>query len=147
MRPTVLTLCLLLSTTAPSLAQACPKDATAIRNRIAAYEAAVNKHDADAIAAMFTPDADFVFFDGPRIVGRDSIGKVTQESVSRWPRTKRFTLEVTNIRFLGSDHALVETVARFSEGEMTSNRGTVLMARRHGKWFWEALRVYPADRS
>jgi uncharacterized protein (TIGR02246 family) len=99
MRPTVLALCLLLSTTVPSLAQARPKDATAIRNRIAAYEAAVNKHDADAIAAMFTPDADFVFFDGPRIVGRDSIGKVTQESVSRWPRTKRFTLEVTTSDF------------------------------------------------
>jgi hypothetical protein len=29
---------------------------------------------------------------------------------------------------------------------MTSNRGTIVMARRDGKWLWEALRVYPAQR-
>ena len=91
-------------------------------------------------------DGDFVFFDSPRIVGRDSIAKTTNDAISKWPSTRRLSLEVTNVRFLGSDLALVETLARFSEGEMTSNRGTVVMARRDGKWFWEALRVYPAQR-
>jgi len=62
-------------------------------------------------------------------VSRDSIRKA-HEMITSWPNTKRFSLEVTNIRFLGSDLALVETVAHFSEGEMTSNRGTIL-ARRH----------------
>jgi uncharacterized protein (TIGR02246 family) len=146
MRGTVPALCLLLSTAAPCLAQSRPKDAAAIRNRVAAYEAAVNNHDGREIAALFTPDGDFVFFDSPRIEGRDSIGKAQGEAVSGWPSTRKFTLEVTNIRFLGSDVAIVETLARFSEGEMTSNRGTVVMARRNGKWFWAALRVYPAER-
>lgn len=147
MRSTLLTLCLLLSATAPSLAQTRPKDSAAIRDRVAAYEAVVNQRDARAIAALFTPDGDFVFFDGPRVVGRDSIAKVHEEALSGWSRTQRFSLEVRNIRFLGSDLALVEMLARFSEGEMRSNRGTVLMARRDGKWFWTALRVYPAQRA
>jgi hypothetical protein len=74
------------------------------------------------------------------------MAKAVSESLASWPSSRKFSLEVTNIRFLGSDLALVETFARFSEGEMTSNRGTALMARRNGKWLWEALRVYPAQR-
>jgi uncharacterized protein (TIGR02246 family) len=146
MRSTVLTLCLLLSTAAVSAAQARPKDEAGIRNRVAQYAAAVNKRDTEAIGGIFAPDADLVVFDGPRIVSRDSIRKA-HEMITSWPSTKRFSLEVTNIRFLGSDLALVETVAHFSEGEMTSNRGTILARRRNGKWFWTALRVYPAERA
>ena len=144
MRTTLLALCLLLPATAPALAQTRTTDEAAIRKSVAAYESAVNQRDARAIAGLFTGNGDAVFFDSPRYVGRDSIAKASQ-AISRWPSTRRFSLEVTNIRFLGSDLALVETLARFSEGEMTSNRGTALMARRDGKWFWEALRVYPAQ--
>ena len=145
MRTTVLALCLLLPATAPAFAQTRAPDEAAIRKRVAEYEAAVNRRDARAVAGLFSPSGDFVFFDSPLIVGRDSIEK-SSEALSRWPSTRRFSLEVTNIRFLGSDLALVETLASFSEGEMTNNRGTVLMARRDGKWFWEALRVYPSQR-
>jgi uncharacterized protein (TIGR02246 family) len=146
MRTTVPVLCLLLSATGPAFAQTRAPDEAAIRERIAAYEAAVNRRDPHAVAGLFSPTADFVFFDSPLIVGRDSIEKAS-EGLSKWPATRRFSLEVTGIRFLGSDFALVETLARFSEGEMTSNRGTALMSRRNGKWYWEALRVYPAQRS
>jgi hypothetical protein len=57
----------------------------------------------------------------------------------------RFTLEVSSVRFVRPDVALVETRAGFSEGEMHSNRGTALLERRDGKWLWTALRVYPAE--
>jgi uncharacterized protein (TIGR02246 family) len=146
MRTTVLALCLLLPPTGPTLAQTRRADEAAIRNTVAAYESAVNQRDTLAIAGLFTRDADFVYFDSPRIVGRDSIAKAQNEAISSLPSTRRFSLEVTNIRYLGSDLALVETLARFSEGEMTSNRGTILMARRDGKWLWMALRVYSAQR-
>lgn len=146
MRTPVLALCLLLLPTAPALAQTRPTEEAALRKTVAAYESAVNQRDARAIAGLFTRDADVVYFDSPRVVGRDAIAKDLNEAIASWPRNRRFSLEVTNIRFLGSDLALVETLARFSEGEMTSNRGTALMARRDGKWFWEALRVYPAQR-
>ena len=146
MRTTVLAFCLSLPATAPALAQTHIRDEAAIRKSVAAFEAAVNRRDARAVAGLFSPSGDYVFFDSPLIVGRDSIEKAS-EAISGWPSTRRFSLEVTSIRFLGSDLALIETLARFSEGEMTSNRGTALMTRRDGKWFWEALRVYPAQRS
>lgn len=144
MRMTVLAFCLLLPATGPALAQTHTRDEAAIRKSVAAFEAAVNQRDSRALARLFSPSGDYVFFDSPLIVGRDSIEKATG-SLSRWPSTRRFSLEVTSIRFLRSDIALVETLARFTEGEMTSNRGTALMTRRDGKWFWEALRVYPAQ--
>jgi uncharacterized protein (TIGR02246 family) len=146
MRKAALALCLLLLPTAPVLAQARPPDEAGIRKSVAAFAAAVNQRDARVFAGLFTRDADLVYFDSPRVVGRDSIAKDLNEAMASWPSNRRFSLEVTNIRFLGADLALVETLARFSEGEMTSNRGTALMARRDGKWLWEALRVYPAQR-
>ena len=146
MRTTLVALCLLLPATTPALAQSQAGDEAAIRKSVAEYEAAVNRRDAHALAGMFSPSGDFVFFDSPLIAGRDSIEKASQ-GLSKRPSTWRFSLEVTHIRFLGPDLALIETLARFNEGEMTSNRGTALMSRRDGKWFWEALRVYPAQRS
>ena len=146
MRITVLALCLLLSTTARAPAQARPKDEAGIRSRVAAYEAAVNARDFPAIAQVFTPDADLVVFDGPRRVGRDAISKAHSEGIGGWPAARKFSLEITHIRFLGPELALVEAVGHFSEGEMRSNRGTILVARRGGKWQWAALRVYPAER-
>jgi uncharacterized protein (TIGR02246 family) len=144
MRTTIVAVSLLLSTSAPALAQG-PKDETAIRAQVAAYQAAINGRDRDALTALFTPEADFVYFSGPKVVGRDSIVARTSAAFSEWPSTMRFTLEVNSVRFLRSDFALVETTAGFSEGEMRSNRGTALVERRGGKWLWTALRVYPAE--
>ena len=145
MRTTLVTMSLLLSTSAPALAQGLPKDEAAIHAQVAAYEAAINGRDPHALTALFTPEADFVFFDGPRVVGRELIVARTSSVFAEWPSTMRFTLEVNSVRFLRPDVALVETKAGFSEGEMRSNRGTALLERRGGKWLWTALRVYPAE--
>ena len=145
MRLTVLSLCLVLSVVTPASAQARPKDEAGIREGVAAYVAAVNAHDERKIGEVFAPDADFVFFDSPRLVGRDSIAKTHAERLASWPPTRKFSLDVTNIRFVGADLALIETIGRFSEGEVRSNRGTILATRRSGHWQWAALRVYPAE--
>jgi uncharacterized protein (TIGR02246 family) len=144
MRTTIVAVSLLLSTTAPSLAQG-PQDERAIRAQVAAYEAAINGRDRHALTALFTPEADFVYFTGPKVVGRDSIVARTSAAFTEWPSTMRFTLQVKSVRFLRPDIALVETAAGFSEGEMRANRGTALLERRGGKWLWTALRVYPAE--
>jgi uncharacterized protein (TIGR02246 family) len=145
MRTIVVSLCLLLSTSAPTSAQGRAKDEAAIRAQVAAYEAAVNGRDRHALAALFTPEADFIFFDSPKVVGRDSIVALTSKALAEWPSTRRFTLDVSSVRFLRPDVAVVETEAGFSEGEMRSNRGTALLERRGDKWLWTALRVYPAE--
>lgn len=115
----------------------------AIRAHIAAHAAAINQRDAAALAALFTPDADEVNVDGPRSIGRDAIRAGAQRDLAAWPTARRFTLEVTGVRMLTPDIAIVETVATFSEGPVRSNRGTHIVVRRDGKWFTTALRVYP----
>jgi uncharacterized protein (TIGR02246 family) len=146
MRVPLIALCLPLLATTHLLAQDHARDEAAIRQRVAAYEGAVNRRDAAALAALFTPDADFVFFDSPLIVSRDSIGKVTGDGLAQWPPSRRFSLETARVRFIRRDVALVETVAHFSEGEMTTNRGSAVFVRDHGTWSWAALRVYPAQK-
>ena len=116
----------------------------AIREQHVALAAAINKRDAAAVAAFFAPDGDEVFFDHPRIVGPNAIRQNQQKEFATWPATQRFTLEVTDIRVLTPDIAIVETLATFSEGEMKSNRGTSVMVRQNSKWLIAALRVYPA---
>ncbi|MFL5547202.1 MAG: SgcJ/EcaC family oxidoreductase [Gemmatimonadales bacterium] len=145
MRTTIVAVSLLLSTSAPALAQDHSKDEAAIRAQVVAYEAAINGRNRPALAELFTPEADFVYFSGPKVVGRDSIVARTSAAFAEWPSTMRFTLEVSSVRFVRPDVALVETKAGFSEGEMRSNRGTALLERRGGKWLWTALRVYPAE--
>jgi hypothetical protein len=58
---------LVLCISAPLAAQRAQAPETAIRERAAAYAAAINKRDATAIAALFTPDGDEIFVDSPRI--------------------------------------------------------------------------------
>jgi len=128
-------------------AQGRAADEGAIRAQTAAYEAAINKRDGTAVAAQFTPDGDFVFFDGPRVVGRQAIADSTKAALAGWSATMRFTLTVTAIRFLAPDIAIVETEAHFSEGDMRTNRGTSVAVRANGKWLLAAMRVYAAQKS
>ena len=123
-----------------------PQDEAAIRGNVAAFEAAVNKRDVAGVVATYTLDGDFVFFDGPRVVGREAIRKWTTDDLATMPSTKRITLTVTGIRFLADDIAIAETTARFNEGEARENRGTSVFVRQNGRWLVAALRVYPAQR-
>jgi uncharacterized protein (TIGR02246 family) len=117
----------------------------AIRERHVALAAAINKRDAGAVSAFFAPDGDEVFFDRSRLVGPEAIRQKQERQFATWPATQRFTLDVTGIRMLTPEIAIVETLATFSEGEMKSNRGTAVMVRKNGKWLIAALRVYPAE--
>ena len=122
-------------------------DEAPIQAHAVAVERATNGRDVEALAALFMPDGDEINGDGPRLVGRDAIRQAQEARHAERPPTMRFTLEVTGIRFLGPDTAIVETVARFSEGPVRSNRGTWVSVRQGGTWLIAALRVYPAERS
>jgi uncharacterized protein (TIGR02246 family) len=122
-------------------------DEAAIRAHAVAIEGAINKRDATGVVALFTPDTDEINGDGPRLVGREAMRQSMVADFARWPATRRFTLAVTGIRFLGQDVAVVETTAQFSEGAIRSNRGTWVIVRQGGTWLIAALRVYPAQRT
>ncbi len=136
-----------ISLAAPLAAQDRAADEAAIRAHAVAVENAINNRDAAALVALFTPDGDEILGDGPRLVGREAIRQAQEARQAQRSPTMRFTLEVTGIRLLGQDIAIVETTARFSEGPIRANRGTWVSVRQGGKWLIAALRVYPAERS
>lgn len=121
-------------------------DEAAIRAHAVAIENALNKRDAAALVALFTPDGDEINGDGPRIAGREAMRQAAEVDLANWSPTMRFTLAVTGIRFLGPDIAIVETAAQFSEGSVRANRGTWVIVRQGGEWLIAALRVYPPQR-
>ena len=116
----------------------------AFRTHAAAYAAAMNKHDAAALAALYTPDADVVVNDGPRVIGRAAITADAQKMFDTWPAARKFSLMVVTSRMLTPDIAIVETAATFSEGPVKTDRGTWVAVRKDGKWLIAALRVFPA---
>ena len=149
MRNIVLALAVMSSAAplAPLAAQDRAADEAAIRAHAVAVENAINNRDAAALVALFTPDGDEILGDGPRLVGREAMRQAQEARQAQRSPTMRFTLEVTGIRFLGQDIAIVETTARFSEGPIRANRGTWVSVRQGGKWLIAALRVYPAEGS
>ena len=145
MRSVVIALAVTCGVTTLS-AQGRAADEAAIRAHAVAVENAINKRDAAGLVALFTPDGDEINGDGPRVVGREAMRQVQAAELAKWPGTRRFSLTVTGIRFIGQDVAIVETEAQFNEGPVRTNRGTWVSVRQDGRWLIAALRVYPAHR-
>ena len=63
--------------------------------------------DADAYAALFTEDADYVIFDGSLAKGRAAIAEVHRPLFEGFMKGSRLAGQTTAIRFLAPDIALV----------------------------------------
>ena len=63
--------------------------------------------DAERYGALFTEDADYVAFDGVNQKGRAAIVSGHRPLFEKWLHGSRLTGEVTGVRFLASDVALV----------------------------------------
>ena len=128
----------------PARAQDRAADEAAVRNRIAAVTNAVNRRDAAGFAAQFTVDADAIILDESRTQGRAAIQAAATKGWAAAPN-ERATITPTEIRFVGADIAIVNTVARFTGGAAPSeDRGTWVLQRESGGWLAAALRVMPA---
>ena len=147
MRRLILVLTVLALLVTPALPQNKTADESALRARVGAFEAALNKRDLAAVAALFAPDADTIVNDAPLATGREAIRAALQRDWGSAPTVRRITLTVTSIRFVGSDVALVNTRAQFSEGTVKEDRGTWILAKQPGgTWLITAMRVMPKSR-
>ena len=137
----------LIVTSVGALATENKADEAAIRSIVSASEAAANKRDFAAFAAMFTADGDSIVFDGPRDVGRDAIRHPIEIAWKEQPASCRIALKVESIRFLSKDIAIVEDSASFTGcKDVVPDRATFVFARRDGKWQIAAMRVYQAEK-
>ena len=117
-------------------------DEQAIRAIAEAFKKAFDKHDAQAIASLFLPDAKLITEDGDVIEGHKAIVELFAGQFQEMPKA---TIEVfvDSVKFIGSDMALEVGVTRTNPGpgeEPELSRYTVIHLKRDGKWLMALAR-------
>jgi uncharacterized protein (TIGR02246 family) len=100
-------LALLLLSGGPAVAQAPVADDAAIRAVVAAYAAARDKGDGDALAALFTADADQLVSSGEWRRGRAAVVQGSLASSQQNQGARTFTIET--VRMVAANVALADS--------------------------------------
>ena len=117
------------------------KDEAAIRDIVNRYVAAREQSDAQAIAALFTGDADQLVSSGEWRKGRNDVVKGTLAS-SQSAAGKR-TITVESIRFIARDAALADgryEIAGSAGGQSRRMWTTLVLSRTPDGWRIAAIR-------
>lgn len=113
-----------------------------------AYAAVFDRHDPEALTALYLPDADIVVRNAPIVRGREEILEWWRRYFAT-PRPYRVVLVVDRIRELGEDVVIVELTATGLPDEpqapLRSARATWVLRREAGDWRIAALRVLPSE--
>src|SRR5262245_27554307 len=92
----------------PPAANAAPSaDEQQVRQGVVAFVEAFNSHKADALAALFHPDARMTLRDGTQFDGRDEIKKSFEAAFAETPKCA-ISVVVDSLRFLTPDVAVGE---------------------------------------
>jgi uncharacterized protein (TIGR02246 family) len=115
-------------------------DQLELRDKLAALANAWANGDADAYAAVFAEDAQYVAFDGSRMYGREQIADGHRELFARYLRGSILYSERTEITFPTPDVAIIHARgAVLKRGQQTPSKrrmsvNTTVAARRDGHW-------------
>jgi uncharacterized protein (TIGR02246 family) len=99
-------------------------DEEAIRGLLDLQIAGWNASDPEAYASVFTADADYVTFLGTHHQGRDAIAASYAPLFKNLLKGSRLHAEITALRFLTPDVALIHTDAAVIKGFQRRNRRT-----------------------
>lgn len=138
---------LLLASVAAPTGRAAELDAAAVQQVVAQstaeYAALVDKRDAAGLAALFTPQAEYVDSDGVVFHGRDAVQAEFAAQFAAGLQGK-FTIEVTSIRPIADGLIVEEGATTFrpaGEGPVSQGRYLALHARQSaGNWLLAAVR-------
>src|SRR5262245_9893748 len=111
-------------------------DEAAIRKSDQAYVEAYNKHDAKALAALWSPEAVYVDPDtGDEAVGREEIEKEFADTFADLKDAK-LEIDATSIKFLSPNVAIESGTARSIRPKEEPDESTysALFVKREGKW-------------
>lgn len=115
-------------------------DANEVRALYRATMDGWNQGSAEAFAAPFTADADFVAFDGARFRGKDEIIRFHAPLFDKWLKGTRLVGDVTDVRFVAPDvaivHALGGTVMRGKDKPSPERDSiqTLVAVKRDDRW-------------
>jgi uncharacterized protein (TIGR02246 family) len=122
-------------------------DVRAITDLLASFVKAYNDKDAQALGALFTPDAEIEDEDGEVTRGRDAI--VSRFSgIFKESGGDRLAVDTDTLRFLGTDIAIEEGTASITTGAgepPQTNRYSVIYARQGGRWLHARIRDEQPD--
>ena len=117
------------------------EDEAAIRKNDEAYVAAYNRHDAKAIASMWSPEAVYMDPDtGEAAIGRDAIEKVFASTLADL-RDAKLEIDVKLIKFVSPNVAIETGVARVvrPKTEPEESTYTAVNVKREGKWLLDRI--------
>jgi len=122
-----------------------------LRAFVDAFEDAFNSHDAAALSAFFTDDADIIVRNSPLVFGRPAIDDQWRAYFSE-PRPYRAIMIVDEIRMIAPDVALINLTATGAveddigtESPVRYTRAAWVVMRKAGEWRIAALRVLPSE--
>jgi uncharacterized protein (TIGR02246 family) len=99
------------------------------------YEAAYNRGDANAVAAFYTNDAEYVDEGGNVVSGRHDIEKLLAEEFTTKPGAK-LEIDVKSVRLLSPDVLVEEGIATIAAagGPQGASRYVAVYIKRGGNW-------------
>jgi uncharacterized protein (TIGR02246 family) len=117
-----------------------------------AYTATWNTHNGDALAALFTADADLMIGNLPRITGRKAIGGWWKSYFSKVDQGRKREFELLSFRDIAPGVRLVNVGSKTSgetrHGEKLETRlarGTWVLVKISETWLIAAMRGLPAE--
>jgi uncharacterized protein (TIGR02246 family) len=134
---------------APVAAQPKPADGAeaGVKAVTAEYEAAFNKADARAAAALWTVEGEYVGADGEVQRGREAIEKSLAEFFKGHPKATA-EIQVVSVRAIGRGTASVEGVVKLKmpgDDPLIETRYTALHVLEDGKWHAASVREWVPD--
>lgn len=118
-------------------------DEDAIRDVLERQMAGWDAGDPGAYASVFTPDADYITFLGSHYQGREAIAASYAPLFKRLLKGSRLDAEITQLRFLTPDVALIQVNAAVRKGTRRRHRptnrvNTSIAVRTDGGWLLAA---------
>ncbi|HUG18067.1 MAG TPA: SgcJ/EcaC family oxidoreductase [Planctomycetaceae bacterium] len=137
------------SRSAPQVTPERSADEAAIRQADEAFVKAYGEGDAKAIAALFTPDAEYVDEAGNLFQGREAIEQTLVEFFSENPDCQ-LEMTIDSIRFVSPGIAIEDGSTILTHPELPdtiASRYTTIYVKSEGKWLAASVRDYaPKDR-
>ena len=143
MKKIVFALVVLATTVTNSATAKKANDEQAVRKVLASFDEAFNRHDADAVAALYTDDAEFVNVAGMWWRGRNEIRRGTAFVLANIFQNTTIQTDSVSVRFPTPDTAIA-VIAQHTVGSFvlpdgtrissTNNRLTYLLVKAGGRW-------------
>ncbi len=122
-------------------------DTEAIRQVSRNLVDAFNRKDADALTALFLPEAELIDDAGNTHRGREAIKEIFTSFVETFPDAK-MDLNIESVRLAAGELGIengTRTVTTGGNGQTATNRYTMVDVKRDGKWQIAVVREVAAD--